>query len=92
MAVCAPRMRVLCAIDLLQALNLVKDGGNSEGSRRGLSTNSRDRLRRGSRESLNSAEFDTNDDVSTPTLPHTSPAGMKDHAHAMPHKRTLTRT
>ncbi|XP_069995416.1 kinesin light chain isoform X3 [Penaeus vannamei] len=50
-----------CAIrSRKEAVNLVKDGMTPEGSRR-LSA-SRDRLRRGSRESLNSAEFDANDD------------------------------
>ncbi|KAK7066253.1 hypothetical protein SK128_024950 [Halocaridina rubra] len=42
------------------AVSLVKDGITGESNRR-LSA-SRDRLRRGSRESLNSAEFDANDD------------------------------
>ncbi|XP_069177725.1 kinesin light chain isoform X12 [Procambarus clarkii] len=50
-----------CAIrSRKEAVNLVKDGMTPESSRR-LSA-SRDRLRRGSRESLNSAEFDANDD------------------------------
>lgn len=54
-----------CAIrSRKEALNLVKDGVAPEGNRR-LSTSSRDRLRRGSRESLNSAEFDTNEDNET---------------------------
>ncbi|XP_071551977.1 kinesin light chain isoform X13 [Panulirus ornatus] len=50
-----------CAIrSRKEAVNLVKDGMTPESSRR-LSS-SRDRLRRGSRESLNSADFDANDD------------------------------
>ncbi|XP_066953554.1 kinesin light chain isoform X7 [Macrobrachium rosenbergii] len=50
-----------CAIrSRKEAVSLVKDGITPEGNRR-LSA-SRDRLRRGSRESLNSAEFDANDD------------------------------
>ncbi|XP_042222868.1 kinesin light chain-like isoform X5 [Homarus americanus] len=50
-----------CAIrSRKEAVNLVKDGMTPEGSRR-LSA-SKDRLRRGSRESLNSADFDANDD------------------------------
>ncbi|CAL4095354.1 unnamed protein product [Meganyctiphanes norvegica] len=54
-----------CAIrSRKEALNLVKDGVAPEGNRR-LSASSRDRLRRGSRESLNSAEFDTNEDNET---------------------------
>lgn len=59
-----------CAIrSRKEAVNLVKDGVTSEGVRR-LSA-SRDRLRRGSRESLNSADFDAADDP--PNFP--SPMG-----------------
>ncbi|XP_045110744.1 kinesin light chain-like isoform X8 [Portunus trituberculatus] len=50
-----------CAIrSRKEAVNLVKDGMTPEGNRR-LSA-SRDRLRRGSRESLNSTDFDAADD------------------------------
>ncbi|KAG0721243.1 Kinesin light chain [Chionoecetes opilio] len=50
-----------CAIrSRKEAVNLVKDGVTPEGNRR-LSA-SRDRLRRGSRESLNSTDFDAADD------------------------------
>ncbi|KAK4314833.1 hypothetical protein Pmani_013903 [Petrolisthes manimaculis] len=59
-----------CAIrSRKEAINLVKDGMTVDGGRR-LSA-SRDRLRRGSRESLNSAEFDAADDP--PNFP--SPMG-----------------
>lgn len=68
-----------CAIrSRKEAVNLVKDGMTPEGNRR-LSA-SRDRLRRGSRESLNSTDFDAAEDVSK--LPHSY----------TPNKRTLTRT
>ncbi|KAK8393146.1 hypothetical protein O3P69_013283 [Scylla paramamosain] len=53
-----------CAIrSRKEAVNLVKDGMTPEGNRR-LSA-SRDRLRRGSRESLNSTDFDAADDNET---------------------------
>ena len=66
-----------------QALSLVKDGVLMDGNRR-LSSSSRDKLRRGSRESLISTDFDTTDDVSRhPSISTTS--------YSSHNKRTLTR-